>query len=315
MFNKFSRRSLLASALASPVWAKKNHIGKDRISTITDENALTPADAIAFAKQYGLKWVELRNVPDPQRRGRHYIQLSETELKQAAGDFKEAGLRVSFLNSGMLKFGLPGTEPVRRRPETPEARVKRLASEQKMFDDRMKELDKAINAAHILGVDKIRIFAFLRVEDPIAVLPKVAEVFGPMVKVAEKEGVQLLIENENSCNVGTCAELAAMMKLISSKAFNLNWDPLNAFHLKEEQFPFGYKLLPRKRIQNVQIKGKSILAGPEKLDWAGIFNALEKDGYMGQVGLECHIFERLVEASHESMKEILRVCEDRSIKS
>ncbi len=309
MLNKFSRRSLLASAIALPAWAEKNHIGNDRISTITDENAKSPAEAIAFAKQYNLKWIELRNVPGEKR---HYIQLNEQELKQAANEFKEAGLRVSFLNSGMLKFGLPGTEPVRRRPETPETKAKRLASEQKMFAGRMEELDRSIRAAHILGVEKIRIFAFTRVEDPIAVLPIVAEVFGPMIKVAEKEGVQLLVENENSCNVGTCAELAAMMKLISSKAFNLNWDPLNGYHLQEEQFPFGYNLLPKKRIRNVQIKGKSILAGPEKLDWAGIFNALEKDGYMGQVGLECHIFERLVEASHESMKEILRVCENRS---
>ena len=310
MFNKISRRSLLASTLASPIWAKKiqNRISRDRISTITDENAKSPAEAIAFAKQYDLKWVELRNVPGDKR---HYIQLSEQELKQAAQDFKEAGLRVSFLNAGLLKFGLPGSEPVRRRPETPEAKAKRQASEQQMFDGRMDELNRSIRAAHILGVDKIRVFAFLRVEDPIALFPRIAEVFGPMAKVAEKEGVQLLLENENSCNVGTCAELAAMMKLVPSKAFNLNWDPLNAYHLKEEQFPFGYKLLPKKRIQNVQIKGKSILPGPEKHDWAGIFNALEKDGYTGQIGLECHIFERLVEASHESMKEILRVCESR----
>ena len=313
MVNQISRRALLASTLTLPVWAKTNHIGKDRISTITDENATSPAEAIAFAKQYGLQWVELRNVPGaPNTKKPHYTQLTEAELKVAASEFKDAGLRVSFLNSGMLKFGLPGTEPVRRRPEAPEAREKRLASEQRQFDDRMQELDRSIRAAHILGVDKIRIFAFSRVEDPMALLPRIAEVFGPMLKVAEKEGVQLLIENENSCNVGTCAELAAIMKLNSSKAFNLNWDPLNAFHLKEEQFPLGYKLLPKKRIQNVQIKGKSILAGPEKLDWAGIFNSLEKDGYSGQVGLECHIFERLVEASHESMKEILRVCENRS---
>ncbi len=309
--NNISRRALLASAALSttPLWARKNHIGRDRISTITDENAKSPAEAIAFAKQYGLQWVELRNVPGEKR---HYIQLTEAELKQAAADFKEAGLRVSFLNSGMLKFTMPGTEQAKRRPETPEAKAKREASEQRQFDNRIKELDKAILAAHILGVNKIRIFAFMRVADPMALLPKIAEVIEPMVKVAEKQGVQLLLENEGACNVGTCAELAAMMKLIpNAKAFNLNWDPLNAFHLKEEQFPFGYSLLPKKRIQNVQIKGKSILATPEKLDWADIFTALEKDGYQGQVGLECHIFERLVEASHESMKEILRICEDR----
>ena len=307
--NQFTRRSLLASTLAAPLWAKKNHIGRDRISTITDENAKSPAEALAFVKQYGLQWVELRNVPGDKK---HYIQLTEPELKQAAKEFKEAGVRVSFLNSGLLKFVLPGTEQARRRPETPEAKAKRMANDQRQFDGRMEELDRSIRAAHILGTDKIRVFAFMRVEDPMALLPRIAEVIAPMAKVAEREGVQLLVENESACNVGTCAELAAMMKLIPSKALNLNWDPLNGLHVKEEPFPTGYHLLPKKRIQNVQIKGKSILAGPEKLDWAGIFNALEKDGYTGQVGLECHIFERLVEASHDSMKEILRVCENRS---
>ena len=68
-------------------------------------------------------------------------------------------------------------------------------------------LNKAILAAHILGVKGIRVFAFSRVEEPESVLPKIAEVLQEMAKVAEKEGVQLLIENEASCNVGTSAEL------------------------------------------------------------------------------------------------------------
>ena len=84
--NQFTRRSLLVSAVAAPLWAKKNHIGRDRISTITDENAKSPAEALAFVKQYGLQWVELRNVPGDKK---HYIQLTEPELKQAAKEFKD----------------------------------------------------------------------------------------------------------------------------------------------------------------------------------------------------------------------------------
>ena len=97
---------------------------------------------------------------------------------------------------------------------------------------------------------------------------------------------------------------------VPSKWVGINWDPLNAEHSKEIAFPNGYDLLPAKRIQNVQIKGKSILPGPELMDWAAIFRRLEKDGYRGQVGLETHIFgEVQVQKSHESMKEILRIVE------
>ena len=71
--------------------------------------------------------------------------------------------------------------------------------------------------------------------------------------------------------------------------------------------PEGYAALPKKKIRNVQIKGKSIL-GPQLLDWTGIFNALEKDGYTGKVGLETHIFgDGQIQASHDSMKAILKL--------
>jgi sugar phosphate isomerase/epimerase len=57
---------------------------------------------------------------------------------------------------------------------------------------------------------------------------------------------------------------------------------------------------------NVQMKGKSLLAGPQKMDWKGIFAALVTDGYKGQVGLETHIFGDIqIQKSHESMKEIV----------
>ena len=301
-----TRRDLLLASFASPaLFAKPNKIGRSRLSAITDEIAKTPADAIAFAKQYGLQWLELRDVPGTKS---VYTALSANELNPAAKEFQDAGIKISFLNSPMLKFGLPGTEPKRSRPEAPEARTKRIASEQKRFANRMDELDTAIRAAHILGATKVRIFAFMRVEEPEKLYPRIADVIGEMTKVAEKEKIQLLLENEASCNVGTSAELATFLKLVPSKAFGLNWDPLNAVSLKESVFPEGYSLLPKKRIWNVQIKGRSILDYPQKMDWAAIFQALEKDGYQGQVGLETHIFgEEQVQRSHESMQAMLKL--------
>ena len=290
------RREFLAgaaAAIAAPALAAKR-IDRSRVSAITDEIARSPAAAIEFAKQYGLKWLELRAVPGV--RG-EYFQLPVDALKQAAKEFKDAGLKISFLNTSMLKFGMPGVEHASPR-----------VKESPRFEKRMEELSKAIEAAHILGTDKVRVFTFMRTVDPEKVMGRVAEILNTMSEVAAREKILLLIENEGACNVGTAAELVSLLKLVPSKWIGINWDPLNAAHKQEIAFPDGYEMLPAKRIRNVQIKGKSVLPGDELMDWAAIFRRLEKDGYQDQVGLETHIFGEIqVQKSHESIKEILRL--------
>ena len=308
MHSKIMRRREFLAGIASAqaLWGK-NRIGRSRISAITDEIARSPATAIEFARKYDLQWLELRAVPGVKT---YYSTMSVEDLRPHAAEFKQAGVKISFLNSGMLKFGLPGTEQARRRTETPEARERRIAHDAVQFERRIEDLNIAIRAAHTLGVSKVRVFAFMRVEQPATLYPRLADIIGEMTKVAEKEGIELLLENEGSCNIATSEELAAFLKLVPSKALGINWDPLNGTALKEIPFPDGYRLLPKKRIGNVQIKGRSILDYPQKLDWAAIFRTLEKDGYRGQVGLETHIFgEEQVQKSHESMREILRLVE------
>ena len=296
------RNALLTGAAAVGAWPTVSHakaINRDRVSAITDEIARSPELAIEFCRQYGLKWVELRGVPKADgARSREYFQLPEPELKLAAKQFADAGLAVSFLNTSMLKYWLPGSEPANPRTKQDPIRYSRMRE----------ELEKAATAAHILGTDKVRIFTFWRVKDPDSVTKRTAEVIDELGEAAGKLKVRLLIENETACNVGSAAELAILMKQTKSKHVGINWDPLNAEHSKEIAFPDGYRLLPASKIWNVQIKGKSILQGPEWMDWAAIFRQLEKDGYRGQVGLETHIFGEIqVQKSHESIREILRL--------
>lgn len=302
-----TRRELLAAGAAcatTTLWAR-TRMDKTRISAITDEIGKTTDDAIAFAHEYGLKFIELRNAPELKK---EYPSLSEPEIKAHAAQFANEGLKVSFLNTGMLKFAWPGTEPVRRRPETDDARAKRVATEKTRWDQRMDYLRRSINCAHIMGTDKIRVFTGTRVADPATFYQRIADEIGEMSLVAAKEKVFLLIENEGSCNIGTAAEIADMMKLIPSKSVGYNWDPQNGLALKEVPFPDGYALLP-KRMMNVQFKGKGIMpTSPEKLDWKSILQALDKDGYKGKVGMETHIFDgTLIAAAHVSMKEMLRI--------
>jgi sugar phosphate isomerase/epimerase len=306
-----TRRELLAAgaACATTLWAR-SHMDKTRISAITDEIGLTTDESIAFAHQFGLHFVEIRNPPKNESNGKkEYFALTEAEIKADAARFASEGLKVSFVNTSLLKFGWPGSEPVRRRPEEDAARERRLASEKARWDNRLEDLKKAIRCAQIMGCDKIRVFAGSRVEDPKTMYSKVAETIGgEMASIAEKEKVYLLIENEASQNIATSAELADIMKLIPSNWVGLNWDPHNAYG-KETSYPDGYSLLPKKRILNVQVKGKGVMpASPEKEDWKAIMLALDKDGYQGKIGLETHLFDgTLIAAAHTSMEEIMHI--------
>ncbi len=302
-----TRRELLAvgAVCVSQMWARLR-FDKSRISAITDEIGKTTDDAIAFAHQYGLQFVEIRNPPGNRR---EYFTLSEPEIKADAMRFAREGLKVSFVNTSLLKFGWPGSDPVRRRAEDAAARERRLASEKARWDRRLEDLHKAIRCAQIMRCDKVRVFTGSRVADPRTMYNRIAETIGgEMAVVAEKEKVHLLIENEGSQNVGTSAELADVMKLIPSKWVGLNWDPHNAYG-REKAYPDGYAVLPKKRILNVQVKGKGVMPqSPEKEDWKTIIQALDKDGYRGEIGLETHIFDgTLIAAANISMKELMRI--------
>src|SRR5258708_2214226 len=186
-------------------------------------------------------------------------------MRQAAREFKDAGIGIAFLDTSFLKYGLPGSEPKRKNPEEPAAREKRLAREQAQFENRLKDLRQGIRASQVFGCPMLRIFTFSRVAEPESIYPRIAEIIGEMAVVAEKDGVKLLIENEGSQNAGTSAETAKLLKLLPSNV-GINWDSLNGLPLGEKPFPDGYNALHNDRVWSVHIKGKSLLDYPEHQD-------------------------------------------------
>jgi L-ribulose-5-phosphate 3-epimerase len=307
MLTRRQSLALAATAALTPIMAAAKGLDMSRFAVLTDECGADEADAIAFCKQYKLNWVELRGTPraqDRNKKSEDYFRMEPAALLKVKKDLKDAGLRVSFLNTGLLKFGLPGTDLKMNRPETPEAKTRREARQQQQYDARMKDLELAIRAAHALDVPILRVFAYVRVNDPVTIWDRLANELGEYTKVAEKEGITLLLENESSCNVATSKELADMTLKVNAKGLGMNWDPDNTYAFKENAFPEGYKLLPMKKLGNVQMKAGNIL-GPRKIDWVGVIKALRKDGYKGCIGLETHVFDgTLIEKAHHCMKEV-----------
>ncbi len=300
------RRAFLSSVAAVASFAKAtSKWDRSRLSAVTDEIATLPEGAIAFAKLYSLKWLEVRAVPGG---GGEYVQQKPEAIQAAAKEFADNGIGISFLNTGMLKFWLPGTQFKPGR-STPAQLEDRKARDTKRFEARMHYLENAIRAAHILNVKDIRVFAFTRVDQPEQHFQQIADILGEHALKAEKEGVRLLLENEVSCNVATCAETAKILKLVPSKALGINWDAMNGEDLKEP-VGVGYKLLPKDRLWNVQVKGKSLMEEEKKIDWPAVVTWLQRDRYPGKSGLETHMFGRMLFThSHYCMREMIRIVE------
>jgi sugar phosphate isomerase/epimerase len=269
---------------ASTLWAR-SHWDRSRISAITDELGGSPDDAVAFARENGLQFVEIRNQPGTNK---EYAALREADIKADAAHLVNEGVKVSSVNTSLLKFAWPGsqTAPTTPDPEEPEQRTKRLAAEKARWDRRMDDLRNALRCAQIMGTDKVRVFAGLRAAGDPAMLQRTADTIGEMALAAEKEKIYLLLENDAATGVATCAELAGVMKLVPTKWVGIGWNPHDARGM-EKPFPDGYALLPRKRILNVHAQvGGLMPGGAETEDWKAVLRALDRDGYNGRIALE-----------------------------
>jgi len=91
-----TRRQLLAVFAASPLLAARSHIGKNRVSAVTDEIGASQSDAVALAKRFNLQWVELRKVPGTNK---DFAALTSPELKRYAAELEENKLKVSVLHA------------------------------------------------------------------------------------------------------------------------------------------------------------------------------------------------------------------------
>lgn len=253
---------------------------KVRLAVTTDEIDEDLGTAISVLNEFGLRYVEIRNLW-----GKYNTAQPLEKIREAKALLDRSNLRTCVLDTAFFKVPLP--------PETPDGKAK--------LDEQWQLLDKAFERAAILGVDCLRIFAFMfdpaRNRGTDAEYNRIAELLGEAARRARARQMRLAIENVSGSYVATGADAARLLKLVKDTAIGLTWDPNNAGMSGEKAFPDGYQLLDPARILHVHLRdyrrgsdGKVewCAVGQGEFDNLGQIRTLLRDKYTGYFGLETH---------------------------
>jgi sugar phosphate isomerase/epimerase len=293
-----------------------------RLGVISDELSQDFEEALKIMKGYGLRWVELRTVWKT-----YNTEASPEQIQRLKGLLQEYDFTLSVLDTALYKCDLPGTKNVVGEKDA------------YPYSGQMDLLKRAMERAHALGADKLRVFAFWRVADPEAHFSRIAAELAKAAEVARTGGMRLVLEDEGSCNVGCARELAQMLSLVTNVNFGANWDVGNGYWHGEVSFPTGYALLDKKRIWHMHLKDvrcghsaakqqkseawrlksgqetetsscHTTLVGEGEVDLLGQLRALLRDGYDGTMSLEPEYEAPGIthpEATRRSLEALLKV--------
>ncbi|MGK9148225.1 sugar phosphate isomerase/epimerase [Plantibacter flavus] len=240
------------------------------LSGFGDEIDPDPAIQLAVLRALGASNIEVRSAW-----GTNVIDLSDEQLHELSGLLRDADMGVSAIGSPIGKVDVALDA---------ELEVARLA--------------RAVNAAHVLGSDKIRIFSFFRADGvPVeSIRDDVLVRMRLLADLAEREGVVLLHENEKDIFGDLPERILDIVESVGSSALRLAWDNANFVQVGVKPFDDAYAML-RPYVDYLQVKdavaatGSVVPAGEGDGQLRETLTALRDDGYTGFASLEPHLDE------------------------
>lgn len=242
---------------------EKNH--PFLLSVITDEISQDPIVAMDLAVQHGLDGIELRSAWDTP-----VELLSAQEQQRLLDGAKERNLKISAIASSFMK-------------------------EDWGKDDRAK-FDRIVKACHFFETDTFRGFSFWASESYSD--EAFAAYLAAYDELLEREGLNLMLENDPSVNLSTGFDLARFFDKHNFRNIGILWDPGNDIYTCGNAvipYPDEYRAV-QPFARHVHVKdavyengeGKGVALGDGWMDFAGQFQNLAEDGYHGWLTLEPH---------------------------
>lgn len=254
----------------------------DRLGVITDEVSSNFLEALDWAVNQGLKHVELRVVD-----GVNVLKLEDEKIQFIRKEVERRGLFISAIASPIFKCALDSNRPV--------ADGDRFGQEEEDVKAHFEKLHRAIDIAKMLDTKIIRIFSFWREKEPKQFDAEIVAYLKQAAKIADAQNIQLLLENENSCNGGLTEEVVSLVEKVGSPSLQALWDPGNEQFVGSSVFPDSYRLV-RRLMKHVHLKDakwdvnkkRAVPIGSGVVPYLDIFNALKEDHYDGLFTLETH---------------------------
>ncbi len=256
-----------------------------QLAGITDEFSFDLGTALEAMASTGMTGVELRVVGT-----KNVLDLTNDELIGARAAIEARGMRVLSIASPLLKCVLPDAPSIDTRLQQD------VFGSAYTFEDQPRLTARAFEVATICGAPIVRVFSYWRTVDPSQCFDRITAALRALGDQAADRDLIIGVENEHACNVGTGAELGAMLTAVDHPHVKGVWDPANALVLGETPFPDGYAHLSLAQIAHVHAKDCVVhghtptwgLLGEMGIDWRGQFAALVRDGYHGAISLETH---------------------------
>ncbi len=237
-----------------------------KLSVITDEFTQDLSTAVWFVKETGLDGVELRTIDSlPMEK------LSVERLRKIKSVLADENIAVPDIAGSFYKC---------------------------RYEDRegeMEKLSRLIEAAKILECPYIRCFGFLSEGAPS--LSKIVEAFEKPLRMAEENGILLLLEADPSVTTTNHAMLRELIEAIGHTSLGAIYDPGNDIYDPQGEVPFpdGWRSIAP-YVRHIHIKDAvkedtgpaCVKFGTGQVDFAGILNTLAKTHYDGYLSLECH---------------------------
>ena len=253
-----------------------------KLGIITDELSQDLDEALAFSKKMGLECFELRSAWD---RAPFTFTHEDWQTVKALAD----------------KYSLPClsvSSPLFKCDYFDRATV----------DAQIRDFEKMAEEASAIGVKMVRTFDFFK--DERVTLDMVREAYQPVIEIANKYGITLMIEPEPTANSSTCSATAATVRYIDNPTVKALYDPGNVLFADTTELPYpdAYEAMADiychvhiKDAVMVDGKPECLAIGHGIVGYESLFKRLLSDGYEGAVMLEPH-YKIGVQLTEEQMQ-------------
>jgi sugar phosphate isomerase/epimerase len=261
-----------------------------KLGAISDGISKDLARAVEVISRAGLGYVVLQSVW-----GKPVGNLSDEEIDEVKRITRDHSLKVSCLSHKNLFGAMPvlGTEVGDANHEA-----------------HMTTMRRVIAIARDLDAEVIRIMCFRKEAvlfgsngaDGAVVTSgawdKFVQLMEPPIRLAEREGVRLVVENSTKGMVTSAWLARKLVDEIGSPALKVLWDPSNALYYNEQPYPDGYDVLRGGYLGHLHIKDSVADIRRARIDFAALgegqmgphleslAGSLLRDGYQGCVSLE-----------------------------